>query len=421
MRSFFQRLQPWIVVFSAASFFFFQFINMNSFDALGSDLAQTFHMNALTMSNLSSMYFYGNIFLIPAGLLLDRFSTKKLLLTAALLAAVCTFLFAHAQTLTQAFILRFLIGALSTFCLLSCVKLTSRWFSGHLTGMVMGLVITFAMLGGIVSQQLSWINIDLGNNWRDTVTYLSGVGLMVAALIALFVKDHPKTYQKQEDENQKALGKNFWKNFLLPFCNFQNWLAGFYANFLSIPIVVIGALFAESYLTQMYKISSAEAALVSSMIFFGVLIGCPIFGGLSDRIKQRKLPMIMGAFLTLIISIFILELKSSNLELLMSLFFLLGFFSGSQVLSYAIVVEVNPAYLTATAESQAATVIMSAGAIFQPIFALVLEKHWEGGMLTGNKIYPNIAYHDAMFLLPITLGMALILACFVRETHCKRA
>jgi MFS family permease len=413
-------LQPWIVVFSAASFFFFQFINMNSFDALGPDLAKTFNINALTMSSLSSMYFYGNIFLIPTGLLLDRFSTKKLLLSGALLAALCTFLFAHAQTLSQAFILRFLIGALSTLCLLSCVKLTSRWFSAHLTGIVMGLVITFAMLGGIVAQQLSWINMDLGHDWRHTMSYLAGVGLLVSLLIACFVKDYPKTYQKQEDANQKALEKSFWKNFFLPFKNIQNWLAGLYANFLSIPIVVVGALFAETYLTQVYQISSAQAALVSSMIFFGVLIGCPVFGALSDRLKRRKLPLIIGAFLTLLISLFILELKSANLELLLTLFFLLGLFSGSQVLSYAIVVESNPAHLTATAESQAATLIMSAGAIFQPIFALVLEHHWDGKILAGNKIYPTLAYHDAMFLLPIALGLALILACFIRETYCKR-
>jgi MFS family permease len=393
---------------------------MNSFDALGPDLAKTFHMSAVTLSNLSAMYFYGNIFLIPTGLLLDRFSTKKLLLAGSLLAALATFFFAHAQSLTEAFVLRFAIGALSTLCLLSCVKLTSRWFSTHLTGVVMGLVITFAMLGGIVAQQLSWINLDLGGSWRQTLTDLSFVGLFIAVLIALFVKDYPKTYQKQETENQKALHKGFWKNFFVPFCNFQNWIAGLYANFLSIPIVVIGALFAESYLMQTYGISFAQAALVSSMIFFGVLIGCPVFGALSDKLNRRKTPMIIGAFLTLLMSLFILELRHANLELLISLFFLLGFFSGSQVLSYALVVEVNPPHLTATAESQAATLIMSAGAIFQPVFALILEKNWDGKLQDGMKIYSNIAYHDALFLLPITLALALLLACFVRETYCRR-
>ena len=130
--------------------------------------------------------------------------------------------------------------------------------------------------------------------------------------------------------------------------------------------------------------------------------------------------MIIGAFLTLLMSLFILELRHANLELLISLFFLLGFFSGSQVLSYALVVEVNPPHLTATAESQAATLIMSAGAIFQPVFALILEKNWDGKLQDGMKIYSNIAYHDALFLLPITLALALLLACFVRETYCRR-
>jgi MFS family permease len=239
-------------------------------------------------------------------------------------------------------------------------------------------------------------------------------------VIAIFVKDYPKKYQKQEKANQQALQAGFWKNFFTPFKNPQNWLAGIYANFLSIPIVVIGALFAESYLTQLYGVSSAQAAMVSSMIFFGVLIGCPFFGTFSDRLNRRKLPMILGAFLTLIMSILILELKQANLEVLMVMFFLLGFFSGSQVLSYAVVVEINPPHLTATAESQAATLIMSAGAIFQPIFALILEHHWTGKMIGSLKIYPNSAYHSAMFLLPITIGLALLISLFLRETFCNR-
>ncbi len=401
----FSRLQPWFVVFSAASFFFFQFINMNSFDALGPEIAQSFHLRPVTLSNLSAMYFYGNIFLIPAGLLLDRYSTKKLLIAGSLLAALSTFCFAHAQTLTAAFILRFLIGVFSTLCLLSCVKLTSRWFSTQLTGMVMGLVITFAMLGGIVAQQLSWINADLGGNWRETLSGIAFLGLGITALIAIFVQDYPTKYQKQETLNQEALRSGFWRNFFPPFKNSQNWLAGLYANFLSLPIVVIGALFAESYLTQTYGVSFPQAALVSSMIFFGVLVGCPFFGALSDRLNRRKLPMIVGALLTLLISLAIAELKQANLETLILLFFLLGFCSGSQVLSYAIVVEVNPPHLTATAESQAATLIMSAGAIFQPVFALILEHH---------------SYHEAMLMVPVALGAALILSLFIRETFCQR-
>ena len=416
----FSRLQPWIVVFSAASFFFFQFINMNSFDALGPEIAKSFHLHAMTLSSLSAMYFYGNIFLIPAGLLLDRYSTKKLLLGGAVLAALATYCFAHAETLVEAFVLRFFIGMLSTLCLLSCVKLTSRWFSTHLTGMVMGLVITFAMLGGILAQQLSWINTDIGGDWRQTLTDISFMGLLIAGLIALCVKDYPKKYHRQETANRQALQKGFWKNFFLPFRNPQNWIAGLYANFLSVPIVVIGALFAESYLTQLYGITSTQAAMVSSMIFFGVLIGCPFFGTLSDSLNRRKFPMIIGALLSLVISICILGLKHANLESLIILFFLLGFFSGSQVLSYAVVVEVNPPHLTATAESQAATLIMSAGAIFQPIFALVLEHHWDGKVIGSLKYYPNIAYHDAMFLLPITLALSLLLSLFVQETFCNR-
>ena len=68
---------------------------MNSFNGLNLELRRAFNANALEISNLSAMYFYANvIFLIPAGLLLDRFSTRKLLISAITTTTVATFVFA---------------------------------------------------------------------------------------------------------------------------------------------------------------------------------------------------------------------------------------------------------------------------------------------------------------------------------------
>lgn len=114
----------------------------------------------------------------------------------------------------------------------------------------------------------------------------------------------------------------------------------------------------------------------------------------------------------LVAALIISNTHHSNLELSV-LFFLLGFFSGSQVLAYALVVEVNPPHVVVTAESQTSTLIMSAGAIFQPLFALVVE-HYS----TGTS--PALAYQDAMWLLPLTLSLGLILSCFMKETRCNR-
>ena len=61
------KVLPWLVVFSAASFFFYEFIQMNMFSSLDPDLMHDFSINATQLSRLASTYFYANLlFLFPA-------------------------------------------------------------------------------------------------------------------------------------------------------------------------------------------------------------------------------------------------------------------------------------------------------------------------------------------------------------------
>ncbi len=63
---------------TASLFFFYEFIQLNLFNPISVQLMLDFHLNAVQLGNLASTFFYGNaLFLFPAGMLLDRFSTKS--------------------------------------------------------------------------------------------------------------------------------------------------------------------------------------------------------------------------------------------------------------------------------------------------------------------------------------------------------
>jgi MFS family permease len=84
----------WAVVLAASSFFFYEFIQMNLPNAMDVHLMQAFNLNAPEVGIFASIYFWGNtVFIFPAGSLLDRFSTKKLLLAAIFVCTLGTFLF----------------------------------------------------------------------------------------------------------------------------------------------------------------------------------------------------------------------------------------------------------------------------------------------------------------------------------------
>jgi hypothetical protein len=100
-------------------------------------------------------------------------------------------------------------------------------------------------------------------------------------------------------------------------------------------------------------------------------------------------------------------------------FFLLGLFSASQIITYPLIIESNPSHITASSESLSATLIMSCGAIFQPLFGYILQK--DGGNIISNgvAVYSDAAYQHAMLILPIAFIVSIVIACFIKETYCK--
>ena len=142
-----------------------------------------------------------------------------------------------------------------------------------------------------------------------------------------------------------------------------------------------------------------------SMIFLGMIIGSPIAGLISDQLRRRKSPMIVGAILSLLTVIAITYIPSISVTSLMLLFLAMGLFTSAQVISYALIIESNPIAVTASATAIAATIIMSCGAIFQPLFGWIMDHFGHYHIEHGAHIYDASAYKDAILILPITFAI----------------
>ena len=94
----------------------------------------------------------------------------------------------------------------------------------------------------------------------------------------------------------------------------------------------------------------------------------------------------------------------------------IGSSTGSQVISYPLIIESNPKNITASCEGLGATLIMAAGAIFQPLFGYLL--HWSNPQNTTGT-FQAADFHAPMMIFPITFAIAFILSLLLKETHCK--
>ncbi len=411
----------WLITMTAALFFFYEFIQLNLFNAIGIQLMQAFKLNAPQLGQLSSMYFYANaIFLFPAGILLDRFSTKKLLLGAVALCTAGTFAFAIAPNYGVAALGRFVVGIGASFCFLSCIRLASRWFPPSKMALVTGLVVTMAMLGGLVAQTpLTILTGIMG--WRNAVLIDAAFGILVAIAIIVIVQDRPPNSEEAAHADKahlKTLG--FWRSIKLVLLNPNNWLGGCYTSLMNLPVFLLGALWGIHYLTEVHHISPIEASYATTLFFVGVIFGSPAFGWFSDRIGRRVLPMIIGAVLSLGVMLVLMYAPNLTLKELIGLFFLIGFVTSSQVLSYPAIAELNPSALTSTAVSVDSVTIMVSGAIFQPFFGWIMELHWNQAMTAeGVPLYSAHDFLNAMLIMPIAFVLSIFIGWMITESYCQ--
>lgn len=410
----FETLQPWIVCLSAALFFFYEFIQMSMFNSISTELMQDFQINATQLGNLSATYFYADvIFLLPAGMILDRLKVKNVILISMLICIAGTLLFAISTSPLVAAICHFMAGIGNAFCFLSCIMLASRWFPPQRLALAIGLMVTLGMFGGVVAQT-PFIYLVAHVGWRHAVMANAALGALIFLIISFTVQDYPAHYKKST--NHPEASTNALSSLKLAILNKQNWLSGLYTCLLNLPVFLLGQLWGNLYLTQVHHLNASEAASVAMMIFFGTMIGSPALGYLSDNLRSRRLPMIICALLSLLLIFTIMFLSLSFTQLIL-IFLLLGIVTSAQIIGYPVITESNPPHITGTAMGLASVLIMGGGAVFQPFFGWLMDLNWDHTLVAGNPVYSSNNFLLAMTILPIAFGLGLLCALFLRETH----
>lgn len=405
---------PWVVCFSATLLFFYAFIQGNMFASIAANIMQDYQIQADKMAWLSSIYYVSNVlFLFVAGIVLDRFSIKNTLLIAMVLCVFSTFLLAHSHSFYIALFSRFVAGIGSAFCFLGPVRLASHWFPPKRMALVTGAIVTMAMAGGMLAQYpLTKLVSIVG--WRQAVQDVGILGFTMLIIMFFGVKEKPLVAVKKAGKAIDILSAAKKAYF-----NTQYIRAAFYASLMNMAIAVFGAMMGTLYLEQRLEISSEHAAMINGMLFLGAIIGSPLVGWISDRMSLRILPMKMGVLASFATLVAILYFPVS-FSLMAVLFFLLGLFTSTQVISYALVAESSSPVMTATAVSVISIATQGGYIVYQNLFSYLLTRYNEMHLISGTSVYQLGAYQYAAIILPLGLFIAFLMLLSLKETRCQQ-
>jgi MFS family permease len=406
------KFLPFIVCFAASLFFFYEFIQGNMFSSIADNLMQDFQIGADKMTYLSSIYYLSNvIFLFIAGYVLDHYSPKKTLLWAMLSCVVSTFLFAHTTSFSVALICRFIAGIGSAFCFLGPIRVASHWFPVNRMAMITGMIVTFAMTGGILSQYpLAQLVQHIG--WRQSVDIVGWFGLFLFILMAWGIRETHTPCEIPHEPVKVDLLKTFKNIYLNPTII----KSALYTSLMNMAVAVFGAMMGTLYLMQRLDVPKSTASMINSMLFFGAIIGGPLVGWISDHLQKRIVPMKISAAITLWLILMVMYMPM-NAIMMGFVFFLVGLVTAAQVISYAFVAETHPPAITAMAVSAISVLTQGGYVIYQNIFSFILTHTGEYSVVQGAPVYTLHSYQIAAIILPLGVALAYLLSSRLRETH----
>jgi MFS family permease len=390
------------------------------------ELMKDFQIGAQALGNLSAFYYYTYVAMqLPTGLLVDSLGSKKLLAFGAIAAALGTFIFAIANSFSLACLGRAIVGGSVAVAWVVMLKLATHWFPSRRYAMVSGVALVFGVLGALSAGVPLRLLID-HFGWRTIMEISAGITLLIAIVAKMVVSDNPSTRgflsygPTAENQVGQARRSHPFKGVLEIFLCRNTWLLFLAPGGLVGPVLTFAGLWGVPFMKVRYGLPPAEAAAVCSVMMLCWAIGCPIFGGLSDKMGQRKPLYLAGCVGTAVGWVAMFFISGLPLQFFIGLAALTGFASGSVIIGFAYGKESVPIHLSGTISGMINTGHMIGPALLQPGIGWILDRMWSGNIAEGLRVYDLSAF-EAGFLLMIGWSiLACILVAFTQETHCKQ-
>jgi len=397
----------WFVWGLAALYYFSDYLARVSPGVIHQDLQSAFSLTEAGFGLMTYAFYLPYIIMqIPVGLLVDRFSIRKLLTCMSLITGLGCVFFGCAQSLMMAVFGRMLIGFSSSCAFIAAMRLATVWFPVSMLGLLAGLTQALGMLGAAAGEApIAALAKLLG--WRSCMLVLAGLFLVLAFVIYTCISEKKLQTNAAELKILPALQ--------LILKNKQLWCIALYAGCLFGPTAVIGEAYGPALLQYGWGLTATQAANAIGYIFIGWGLGGPIIGWLSDYFETRRPLMIISALCTCLFTLIIVYLPMHNMLLTYGLFFLFGLTNCGVCLAYALASEITHKSAAGLAIALTNMASIFVGATLQPIVGKIIDT--TAGLRACNvKLLALPDFQHALVLIIVAAGLALLLSLFLKKT-----
>ena len=391
---------PWLVWGLGAVLFAWGWFQRVAPGVMVDPLMRDFAVGGVVVGNLSAIYFYTYaISQVPAGLIVDAYGSRRIMVVSALLCAIGGIVFTQAESVTSAYVGRLLIGLGAGPTFVIAFNLAAVWCPRDRQALLGGLVMSFGVLGALAGQlPLAWGVDTFG--WRPSMYTATLVALALCAgtwAVLRLPRPQPKPAVRV------GLGTSF-RSVLKRWDTWGLTLGGI--TTMSIMLTFSG-LWAVPWLTQVHGFPRADAALLISVNAIGWGIGAPLLGWVSDRLNRRKPLFLAGVALSVASFAALVYVPGVPSPGLLGLLFLQGLGTGAIMLIFTGAHDRFAGGQEGVSVGIINSGVMVGAALMQPLVGWILDRNWQGVMTEGARVYDAAAYQQAFGVL-VFCGVAAV-------------
>lgn len=379
----------WTIFGICACLFLMSLFYRASSAIISPNLVDDLHLSPQALGIMGAAFFYSFALVqLPLGLFLDRIGPRFTMAGLNLLGAAGAVIFGHAGSMTGGVIGRAMLGVGMAANLMGPLKLLTRWFGAHRFATLSGLLLSIGTVGSLAATTpLAVLVESLG--WRKSFYCLAALNAFLALLVILIIRDKPSDKNGRYNSCQEKLAlSSIGSSLKTLFSSWNYWAISLSTFFRYGSYASIQSLWAGPFLLEYLKLTPITAGNLLFMLSFGLILGSPFSGLVSDRFfRSRKKTIIIGISLAALAMLAFSQWRGRTcLSMLGLLLFGIGFFNSFGQVMYAHIKDLMPKEMSGTAMAGINFFTMMGAGVFIHLLGGIME-HMTLGMTSGGEEY----------------------------------
>lgn len=407
--------RPYLIWICAAFFYVYQFVLRVSPSLIVDDLMLFFQMDSSGVASLSAVAMYSYALMqIPAGLLVDAFGVRTILLISVVLCLTGISVFACSQHLILAKLGRLLLGTGSASAFLCVGKISMLWFPVHRRATLLGMTMAMGTVGAYFgSIGLSFLISNLG--WKNSLLWTNALGILALGAAFFTIPNRKREVDQLGPTN--GSGRAVIKHLVDLVGSRPIWLYSITALGIYLCISVIADLWGVSFVMEAHGISKIEATQMVSLMYVGLCFGSLFLTFLADLLQARQGLIQLSIALLLLFASCLIYYPFFPKPILGTLFFIIGFLGGAEMLCFSKLCELVGRSASGTATGFMNCIVMLGGALVVEQVGKLLDTFWQGNLhSSGIRVYTVSEYQMSLTLVVVVLLISTLVSAFLPRT-----